>query len=392
MKLVLWAVFLFVLSICNSHAMFVATRSGEISSTRPLRLIVVGTPGDLGRLMANSALVRARNYEDFDSTSQVVFLGIDSDMNHIASRGFRVVSSNRRLLRSSDISEVIKNSRAIKSFDIYSHSNVTSGAHLDSGRTQRTFLSKGDDVWSELSRKRMPETFVFLHGCNSGVEFAPWIARNVGVAAYGSLTGTNFQYIYQDSFWAFGYLMTNTRRTSRSDFGSHRVNNCQAGECVRMKPDNAVYRGYWGEWIEGGYPTYKLFCSQNNLRNCQAAAVHNIKTFPSVMPAKNVTSETDFKKMAMDFMCPDAQNSDRHSRCVRELERSLVGGKSTYSPFRGVILNCDLTDCKVRFECRRTIFGRVTNECGLVNLSTGSNTAFVDDFLFLMGAYQSLGQ
>jgi hypothetical protein len=389
MKLMLISLFAIIFALADAQAMFVATRSGQLNTQVPLRIMVIGAPGDLGKLMANSALVRARIYEEYDQQSQVVIMGIDRDEAHFAARGFRIVRSNRRLLRSSDIAQVIRSSRAVRSLDVYSHSNVQSGAQLDAGRTERPFLSRGDDMWSELARKRMEETFVFLHGCNSGVNFAPWIARNVGVAAYGSLTGTNFQYIYNDQYWAFPYMSPRHSRSTRSSLGTNRVNNCQAGECVRMKPDNAIYRGYWGEFTTGGYPAYKLFCHEGNLRSCQRAAVHNIKTFPSIIPANAVSNIQDYKERAIDFMCPDAQSVERHSRCRRELEKSLEGGRSTYSPFRGNTLNCDLRDCKVQFECRRTIFGRVTNECNLTNQSSGSHSAFTDEFRFLMNAYQA---
>lgn len=243
------------MTLSSAQAMFVATRSGSISTTQPLRLMVIGYPGDLGRLLANSALVRARNYEDYDSQSQVVIIGIDRDESHFAARGFRIVRSDNTLLRPSDIEAVIKQSRAIRSLDIYSHANVQSGAQLDSGRTVRPFVARGDSMWSELAKKRMEDTFVFLHGCNTGVNFAPWIAQNVGVAAYGSLSGTNFQYVYNNEYWAFPYQGPAHPRSSRSTLGANRTKNCQAGECVRMKPDNAIYRGYWGNFEAGGYPT-----------------------------------------------------------------------------------------------------------------------------------------
>lgn len=140
-----------------------------------------------------------------------------------------------------------------------------------------------------------------------------------------------------------------------------------------------------------GIRPYKLFCNERNLRACQRAAIHSTKTFPSVIASSTISSFEDFKEAVIDFMCPDAQNQQRHSTCRRELERAYeTGGRSTYSPFRGNTLNCTLNSCNVNFECRRTIFGRVTNECTLTNRTPGPHSAFVDEFRFLMNAYEAI--
>jgi hypothetical protein len=373
-----------------SFASFVATQSGSLSTTAPLRILVIGEPGDLGKLLVDAALTKAKLYADYDRHSQIVFIGINQDESYVNQRGYRTVRSNRNLLGSPDIARVIRESRSVKSFDIYTHANVISGLSLDRNRTTRNYLSRGDAVWTALRSKKLPETFVQLHGCTTGINYAPWIAENVGVVALGSLSGTNFQYIYSNAFWSFDYQMPGAPRSVTSTLGVDDTRNCRRGECNRMKPDNAVYRGYWGQWTDGGWPTYKIFCNERDMRSCQRGAVEAVRTFPSIVPVNDVRTLEDFTNVAKDFLCPDAQHPERQQTCRRELARSFSNPRSTYSPFRGTTLNCTLRNCNVEFVCSQRDIQRNPRNCAIRNLSTAPHNAFVSEFRFLIDAFKAV--
>lgn len=156
-----------------------------------------------------------------------------------------------------------------------------------------------------------------------------------------------------------------------------------------MKPDNFSYRGHWGDWSAGGYPTYKLFCQSNTNQKCERGALEAIFTFPSVMDyTKAKLNIVNFKKQLIDFMCPFSFNLEKQHNCQLNLEKSIESNEqSTYSPFEGRTLVCDRVRCKAHFNCSKFNSALNSDKCTLVSETDEQSTTFVDEFKFLIDTY-----
>lgn len=382
-------ILLFLLISQGAYAAFVASKSGYLNRNVPSRLIVVSHAGELGNLFAHSAITKAKAYHEYDKSSQVIIIATDDYRGFFQNQGYKIIDKTRSLLNHKDVAKVIAATRSVLSLDVYSHANAIRGMILDKNLMSIEYLEEGDAAWDELKKKKTAKTFVFMHGCSTGVKLAPWVAQKVGVVTLGSLTGTNFQYVYQNDVWAHGYQMDQMLKVTRSELGVEKTRDCLKGECVRMKPDNAVYRGVWGEWTAGGFPSYKVFCAHTeNSKVCQLGAVEAIKTFPSITAAKSVDSLEKFKSVAKEFLCPFGHDESKQQQCFDELENSLYDDQSTYTPFQGKTLNCNLKSCQVSFDCNAFQARYASRTCKLVNHSPGVNQSFVKEFKFLVKSFQ----
>ena len=386
MKKLLCTILFLVISI-NADASFIASSSGKINSNSTTHVLVAGSPDKLGELFIYSLLTRARIYLDNDPQSQIIIVGRSEDKEIIQDAGFKIVKSKSGLLKADMIKESISQIKSIQSLDIYAHSNALSGVSLDSNSWVTQLLNEKDDLWTMFATKLSPETYIFIHGCNAGIKLAPALASKLKIAVFAALTSTDFQYIYNDSFWAFDYNADNKNLSSKNILNYKKDFRC-GKYCTRMKPDNSSYKGHWGDWSAGGYPTFKLFCGSQDNKNCERGAIEAISSFPGPQKSSQVKSSLEnFKKQVIDFMCPFAHNSDKQNLCQSNLENSITDSSlASYSPFKGKTLVCDRIRCKAHFNCS---FGNAAFNPGNCKLESEAkegeiSNSFTDEYKYFI--------
>lgn len=388
MKSSLCGMLLLLLSF-NTHAAFIASKTGKVDSLKPSHVIVIGLPEKLGTLFVDSGLTKASLLEEKNPDEQVLIVGRNDDKDLVVSRGYKIVESDRSMLSVETVESAVAKSKIVASLDVFAHSNAMAGIIIDKNSFTTQFLEEKDGLWDAVKAKSKPDTFIMFQGCNAGVKLGPYVADKTKLPVLAALTGTDFQFIYNDAFWAHDYNGKKEELSSTNSLISEENLSCKKGYCARMKPDNSAYRGHWGDWSEGGYPTYKIFCGSNDTTKCAAGAVEAVKTFPSVVAAKEIKSLEKFKEVVVDFLCPFGHNQEKQNECKEALEASLTE-KSTYSPFRGTTLNCDFNKCFAHFKCSGFKASFAPGSCKLKNEKPGANSTFTNEYKFLVEAYQSL--
>lgn len=387
MKKIFLTIILCVFSI-NIYAAFIASNNSKLDPKLPTHVLIAGNPDKLGELFIYSLLTKAKIYLEKSPTEQIVIIGRNDDKKYVKDAGFQVLDNSLGLLKPSIIKSAIKNLKNISSIDIYAHSNALSGVSMDTNTWVYILLNEKDDLWNEVAKKINPSSFIFIHGCNAGIKLAPLLASKLKIAVLAALTSTDFQYIYQDSFWSFDYNSDKNYKSSNNNLNFSQPKSCGM-YCTRMKPDNSSYKGYWGDWTAGGYPTFKLFCGSNENENCELGALEAIYSFPSAMRYSEIKLSLDnFKDQLTEFMCPFAFNNEKQEVCRKNLENSLTTDiASTYSPFKGKTLVCDRVKCKAHFKCSSLNSAFNPGECKLESETNEESTSFTDEYKFYLSIF-----
>lgn len=365
---------LFTCAFNISHAYFALSNVPQIDNQKPTRVIIAGIPEKLGNLLLESAKTKARVYTTINKDDQIIILGTSDDNQFAtASKDFNLLEMNKSLLSGKVITKYIENLKSIESVDLYAHSNAVSGVIVDKNSFGGFALSENDAIWDLVKSKISPKSFVMIHGCNAGVRMAPNLAKKLEVAVFGALTSSDFQNIYNQNTWAFDYDNQNLER-NKSD------------NRVRMRPINSVYKGHWGDWTDGGFPTYKLFCGNASDVKCATSSFEAISTFPSVVVPKAELTKEEYQNILIDFMCPVSTYRNTFEDCKNNLI-NLSNQNKTYSPYRGITLNCSRVSCEAEFKCSKFAINYNPSKCKLINNNLSPSTSFTEDYDFMLNAF-----
>lgn len=387
MKLNFSLLVLFLMSF-NANAYFIAANTDKIDSTKPTHIFMAGNPENLGELFLYSVLTKSQTIKEKYPENQIIIVGRNQDKAFIARSGFKIHDSNISLLKSKALGKAFDLTQNIRSIDIYGHSNAVEGIIVDKNVLLVSALSEDDIVWDKLSSKLSQDSYIMIHGCNAGVKMAPDLAKKLNIAVLAALTGSDFQKIYSNKFWTQDFNVPLELQSPSNRLSLIEEKECKKGYCTRMKPDNSSYKGVWGDWSEGGYPAYKIFCGSNNGTTCKKGALEAIISFPSTIPAAQVKTLDQFKEVATDFLCPFESNPEKQAECKNSLEKSLTDEAiSTYSPFRGTTLSCDFVKCFAHFKCGAIASSFNPGKCKLTNEKPGANSTFTNEYKFLVEAF-----
>jgi len=368
-----WLAITSLLFSLQAKAYYVATNKIDFDANKPTRLIVTGTPEKLGNLFLESAITKMKIYLELNPNEQIVILGTSDDESSAKrNKNIKVIKNENGLLKKAVIEEYIEKLNQIKSFDLYAHSNALEGVIVDKGGLSSVTLNEKDALWDKLQPKLSVDSFIMIHGCNAGVKMAPDLAMKIQKPVLAALTSSDFQKVYENKTWAF-------------DYDNQNLNKDQNDTRLRMRPINSSYKGHWGDWTEGGFPTYKIFCGKMKEELCSLGAYEAVRTFPTVLEASAINSKETYQKALIDFMCPVSTFRPTFSECEKNLLNA--NDNKEYSPFRGKTLNCNLEKCAAHFKCNIITISINPGSCKLINEDQGTNTAFVDEYLFLLKAY-----
>lgn len=390
------ALLLLLLSF-QSHAYLVtALNTNQLDYNKPTHILVAGSGDDLGMQFQLVARSKALKYSQLYPNEQIVLIAheepeIDNKVV-LNNWGFQLIKKDRSTFNGKAFIEEASKFNQIATIDIFSHSSAQYGIHLDSKAHRLTLNTKGLE---ELKGHFTKDAYVYLHGCNSGFNLAPFLSDVWEVPVAGSMTSTNFQKLHSDgNFYlteAGFFPDTNWAETNSQSFNEP-VSCSKAGMCIRLKPDNNPYIGFWGEYHDGGLPFYKFFCVKTAMPECKKIMAKSLMSFISISNINLSSSLAEFKNVLYDFLCPVSPSKNLRGDCIEALEKSLIGGSQTYNPFSQDQVECDFQGCKVEIKCEKVPLTGVykPGTCVLTNLNGHNATTLVREYKAYLEGFAEL--
>jgi hypothetical protein len=356
------------------EASVISGNFSKIENNKKTHIIVIGMADKLGDLFFKSAVTKAKIIMDLYPSEQVIIIATNAEKDLLRNSTFKTIETSSSLLRDSVILSVVEKVSEIASIELFAHSNALEGVILDKKYLSSATLDEKSDLWTSVKKKINPKTYIMIHGCNAAVKTAPMISKIVGVPVIAALTATDFEFVYENNKWAHETEVKTLKKKNDSR--------------VRMKPDNYSYKGHWGDWSEGGFPSYKVFCGDLDVSVCGLGALESLITYPSILYPKLISSKEEFKKNVFDYLCHFSERKDIFNECVSSLEKSLVSNETEfYSPLVGKTLNCSFERCEASFKCNIIQISLNPGSCKLINENDKKSDSFVKEFKFFLEAY-----
>ncbi len=390
------SLFLVCFFATETNAYLVTSYNNQVLSyDKPTRILIAGRGDELGTQFQEVARGKAKKYLEQFPGQQIILLaseepGIDNisllrKWDFFLQRNYHSTFDGRVFV------DEVEKFKKIASIDIFSHSSAQFGIHLD-GKTHR--LTTTTENLDRLIGHFMTNAYVILHGCNAGFNLAPFLSTMWGVPVAGALTSTNFQKLHSDGQFYLteeGFYPSSDWAKSNALSFKNEV-NCNAGMCLRLKPDNNGYTGFWGEYNDGGLPFYKFFCTKNSQVDCTKAMAQSLLSFVGNSKIDKNSSLDDYKKVAFDFLCPISAKKDLRKECETNLESALVSGDFTYNPFNRTQVECDFHGCKAKIKCQTIFITGIIKPgtCTLLNQFDGKSTTLVREFKAYLEGYKNL--
>ena len=383
----------------NAHADYlVATyNTPNLDKSKPTRVMVAGDGDGLGLLFQEVAKGRALRYAEANPEEQIVLLSFDDKelgTQHALNKwGFKTIKTDKSTIDGKVFVEEVVQYKKILSIDIFSHSSAQFGVHLAGKANRINIKTKGLEI---LKSNFMKDAFVYLHGCNSGFNLAPFLSNIWAIPVAGSLTSTNFQKLHNDgNFYLIeeGYAPS-TDWAAANTLSTDTQASCSNGTCQRLKPDNTAYYGWWGQYKEGGLPFYKFFCVKNSEEDCTRVMAKSLLSHTLVVNLKKTSTLEEYKKGVIDFLCPVSSKKDLRAECQAELENALVTGDMTYNPFTRAAIECDFKKCQAEIICDKILLTGMAKPgtCKLRNDAKSPPTTLVREYKAYLQGYNYINK
>lgn len=367
----------------------------SFSANKETRVIVVGAGDDLGLLFQEVAKAKALRYKQVFPNDQVlVIANEEKNLNSLWSLkryGFNVLRDEKGKFNSKNLLKELRPVTKIKSLDIFSHSSDQFGLYL-SGRAFP--LTENTEGVSALRSNFTKDAYALLHGCNNGFSIATGLSRVWGLPVAGSLTSSDFEKLHSDGeFYRNNEgQYPNSQWAKVNSMSFDKEVSCAEGGCMRMKPDNHAYVGFWGNYREGGLPFYKFFCLSKSDVDCRKAMAKSMLGHTLKVNLNKNSSFEDYKKGVADYLCPVSSKSDLKRNCEEELNLALDSGEETYNPFPRPQLECDFKGCMASIDCDKTMIKNIVKpgSCILKNKAPKKASTIVREYKEYLKAYEYL--
>ncbi|MFN8845451.1 MAG: hypothetical protein ACK5W9_01245 [Bdellovibrionales bacterium] len=333
------------------------TPNNNIDSNKQIRIIVAGRGDELGTLFQLAALSKAEKYLNNYPQDQILILSAvenerkkNQEKQIFVNRKFQYVTEVPGSLGTDKFFDQILKYKKIASLDFFTHATVKFGLRLDRSEDRLESL----DDWWKLKNKLTEEAYIFLHGCNTGFELAPALAKLIHRPVFGSLTSTYFQRLTQD------------RQFISSDSKGIKEDQWHVPSVYRLVPDTIPYNGHWGHFSGGGLGFFKAFCGDL----IPSACFNGMQ----IMMKDWITSKNSYKEQVQDFLCSGRPDSALGKKCKNSLELRNFN----LSTFIGNPLKCDFKSCEFELICPQ-----FDDRCDLQNPFQGIETIHEEYRAFL---------
>jgi hypothetical protein len=384
-----------IISNAQGAYLIASYNTPTMNKNKPTRIIVAGDGDGLGLLFQEVAKARTLRYAENNPGEQIILITFDDKKlgtgNQLDHWGFKIEEHDKSTMDGKVFVDEISKFKKIRSIDIFSHSSAQFGIHLVGKLHHVNEKTEGLEI---LKPNFMKDAYVFLHGCNSGFNLAPFLSELWAIPVAGSLTSTNFQKLHSDG----NFYLTEEGFSPNSDWAKEnnlstdKTTNCSEGTCQRLKPDNTVYHGWWGEYEDGGLPFYKFFCMKNNNDDCTRVMAKSLLSHTLNINLKKDSTLEEYKKGVIDFLCPVSSTKNLRAECEAKLEESLVTGDMTYNPFTRPAIECDFKGCQAEIACDKIFFTRMPKPgtCTLKNNSVSAPTTLAREYKAYLQGYKML--
>lgn len=354
----------FLILLCaNSFAYSVFTlKPINWSKVKSVDVFIAGYGEEMGLQFLYGAVTRAQKHDDLygEDRAQVIMWAEEwnkrKDKKVLTDRGFTILEINGRHLNNGKIEDELMKLPAISSLHIVSHNAAFQGSAI-----QRSSSRMGADnfPWEKIAKRMTSNSYIFLHGCNTGFLVAPGISKRAEKPVFGSLTSTDFQEIFANGDWyhnneEFGQHPRGMSKMTRSYVLFNREKSCWMGFCHRMMPNVHPYRGHWGMYTVG-LPYYQAFCNygDGNSVDCKRGVAQALNTTLTLSPQS-------WEDKVIDHMCPRMADPEVFQNCI-----DVLKGNSEKRVFWGNNASCTRKKCNIQTEAGRGSEGdRVNNFVG----------------------------
>ncbi|MDD4972874.1 MAG: hypothetical protein PHY93_00905 [Bacteriovorax sp.] len=380
----------------ESNAFLVTTYSSDkLNYNLPTRILVAGAGDDLGTQFQQVARGKALKYSQQYPNEQIVLIAADEpdidDKIALQNWGFNFQRENKSTFNGDTFLDEAKKFKQIASIDIFSHSSAQYGIHLDGKAHRLTLNTKNVE---RLKGHFTKDAYAFLHGCNGGFNLAPFLSNAWEIPVAGAMTSTNFQKLHSDGnfYLTEEGFFPNTDWAQTNDKTFNESVKCNAGMCLRLKPDNNPYTGFWGEYGDGGLSFYKFFCIKNSPDACKRVMAKSLLGFVGNTNLKAGATLVEYKKLLFDFLCPVSAKRDLRRECEQNLENALVTGDLTYNPFSRKQIECNFQSCSVEIKCQKVLLTGIyrPGTCQLINNFEGKSTTLVREYKAYLEGFNNL--
>lgn len=395
-------IFLFILNLCflklnEANAYLVLTyKDAHFNYEKPTRILITGVGKEQGTQFQEVANSKALKYSELFPNEQIVLIAknersFNSNQYLLKQWGFFVQYEKREYFDGEILVNELTKFKKISSIDIFAHGTAQYGIYLEDTENR---LSTETQTIKKLRGHFNRDAYIIFHGCNAGFTLAPHLSNVLGIPVAGALTSSDFQRLHSDgsfyqteedyypnSDWAYENRVTFNRATS-----------CQGGKCIRLKPDNHPYYGYWGEYTGGGLPFYKFFCVNNSQHDCERVMAKSLYSFIGTTNLKLNSSFKEYKDLLGDFLCPISGSRNYRRVCRENLDLSLLTFDNTFNPFRGPQLECDFKGCKTEFKCKRIRKPTFKNamSCFMISNAKTPSTTLVREYQAYLSGFKQL--
>jgi hypothetical protein len=359
-----------VLSACGSahktdasssiDAVVGAYGAATIDLAKTTHIIAIGYSHGQGTQFVQAAIGRAQKYREVFPHDQIVVLGqpevsADTADNEVF-RNFGISVTEydpHEELNSNNLLARLGKFSAIASFDYYGHSSPWSIGVSSTG--QRFGTDSVEQKVKALSSHFTGDAYASLNGCNAGLFFAPHLSKLWQIPVAGAATGTNFQRLHENGKWYVNdegrFPAGNWARTNAVSFKEEI--RCSKGVCLRLKPENSPYKGYWGDETAGGLGFVKFFCkSHGSMSECTRRMALSLLTYESIAPVNlGDLNEANFQSTAFDYLCPNDKSGAKTAACKAGILGGVLAGNEVLSVFSGNELVCGFNGCEFKYRC-----------------------------------------
>lgn len=379
-----------LLQVSSAQAFLIATYNSEnIDYSKETDVIVIGYAGELGNGFLMTAMTYANKTNEQFPNRQIVFYAENRLKDKTSSKYFKalgapLISFDDKPFTTDKLMKELLKFEKIHTLHVVAHGALENGA----GLTDQVTGGRWNHKTPGLSNIRFTDDgYIILHGCNTGFLQAPEFSRQMGVPAFGSLTATNFQRVFDDGEWYFndvGLYPEDVSFLKSNYVAFSEPRDCAQGACHRLKADYFSYNGFWGDFSGGGgLSFYKSFCTfdvKSTVKNqmCLSAMRQFMQIFPSHVSLSSQPSLEDYKAVVKDFLCGIRLGKNLREECYAKLEEAETNPNLTYAGFTGNPLRCkDFGACEVTYKCNNS--GDV-HKCVLDAKANNKPTTILDEY------------
>lgn len=328
-----------------------------IDSTKPVHIVVIGYADGLGNGLVQSAITRAGRYQTLNAEAQVVFLAKPevrasvTDRQAIERLGVKVLSDDATALDGTRLFAEMKKYSNIASFDYYGHSTPWS---INTSSFDSRWSVQNNPDFGSLRGHFGESAYATLSGCNAGVVLAQVLARAWGIPVSGAWTGSLFERLWSDGNWYVADDRSHPRSGAWAEqnavsfvAGRDCANRLGGGYCLRLRPQNAPYSGYWGKYFGSGLGFFKTFCYLQQ-EECERRMAIGLFSFPSVKALVPDSPVGDFESVVFDFLCPQSPDGSARRACIAGIREAVSRKDMRFDAFPRRSVDCTLHDCNSR--------------------------------------------